>query len=84
MTIPGILSTIGAVAFAVILMSYLLRVIQRLVHVSFTLGTLVAGVRAIALQTMTVPETVTSVNTDLAPVQAATDALAAGYGGGRR
>jgi hypothetical protein len=30
---------------------------------------------------MTVPETVQSVNTDLAPVQAATDSLAGGFGG---
>lgn len=83
MTIAGIIALIAILAFGLILLSYLLKVIQRLVHVSFTLGTLVAGVRAIALQTMTVPETVSSVNSDLAPVQAATDALAAGFGGRR-
>lgn len=84
MTIAGILSLILSVAFAVILITYLYKVVKRLVHVSFTLGTLVAGVRAIALQTMTVPETISSVNTDLAPVQAATDSLAASVGGVRR
>ncbi len=81
MTIAGVISLIAILAFGLILLSYLLKVIQRLVHLSFTLGTLVAGVRAIALQTMTVPETVQSVNSDLAPVQAATDGLAAGFGG---
>jgi hypothetical protein len=81
MTIAGIIALLASVAFALILISYLYRVVQRLVHVSFTLGTILAGVRAIALQTLTVPETISSVNTDLAPVQAATDGLAAGFGG---
>lgn len=81
MTIAGIIVLLAAVAFALILISYLYRVVQRLVHVSFTLGTILAGVRAIALQTLTVPETISSVNTDLAPVQAATDSLAGGFGG---
>jgi hypothetical protein len=81
MTVAGVIATLLAFAFALILASYLYKVVKRLVHISFTLGTLVAGVRAIALQTMTVPETVASVNTDLAPVQAATDSLAGGFGG---
>ena len=81
MTIAGIIALLASVAFALILILYLYRVVQRLVHVSFTLGTILAGVRAIALQTLTVPETISSVNTDLAPVQAATDSLAGGFGG---
>lgn len=80
MTLAGIIALLLILAFALILASYLYRVVKRLVHISFTLGTLVAGVRAIALQTLTVPETVESVNKDLAPVQAATDALAGGFG----
>ena len=84
MTIAGIIALLLTLAFALILASYLYRVVKRLVHISFTLGTLVAGVRAIALQTMTVPETIASVNTDLAPVQAATDGLVATIGGPRR
>jgi uncharacterized membrane protein len=81
MTIAGILALLLSLAFAFILISYLYRVVKRLVHISFTLGTILAGVRAIALQTTTVPATIQSVNTDLAPVQAATDALAGGFGG---
>jgi hypothetical protein len=81
MTIAGIIALLASLAFAFILISYLYRVVKRLVHVSFTLGTILAGVRAIALQTLTVPETISSVNTDLAPVQAATDSLAGGFGG---
>ncbi len=81
MTLAGILALLLSLAFAFILISYLYRVVKRLVHISFTLGTLVAGVRAIALQTMTVPETIQSVNTDLAPVQSATDNLAGQFGG---
>ncbi len=47
----------------------LLRVIFHLKHVSFTLGTVIAGVRAIAHQTRTVPEVLPSVNANLAPVR---------------
>lgn len=47
----------------------LLRVILHLWHISFTLGSVVVGVRAIAHQTRTVPEGVASVNATLAPVR---------------
>lgn len=84
MPLSGIVALIAIALFVVILWVYLFRVITILVHVSFTLGTIIAGVRAIASQVETVPETVASVNNDLVPVQAATDALAARVGGGRR
>jgi hypothetical protein len=48
----------------------LLRVIIHLLHVSFTLGSVIVGVRAIAHQTRTVPEALTSVNANLEPVRA--------------
>ncbi len=51
----------------------LLRVIIMLKHVSFTLGTVVVGVRAIAHQTRAVPPAVESVNANLAPVRAAAE-----------
>ncbi|HEX2054334.1 MAG TPA: hypothetical protein VHJ78_11540, partial [Actinomycetota bacterium] len=64
MTLGGIVALILIFIFVGILVSYLLRVISQLVHVSFTLGTIIAGVRAIASQIETVPETVASVNND--------------------
>ncbi|GAA1277708.1 hypothetical protein GCM10009609_46120 [Pseudonocardia aurantiaca] len=48
----------------------LLRVILHLRHVHSTLGSVVAGVRAIAHSTRTVPQVVPSVNANLAPVRA--------------
>jgi len=81
MSLAGIIALILILAFVFILCSYLLRVITILVHVSFTLGTIIAGVRAIASQIETVPETVESVNNDLVPVQQATDGLSSRTGG---
>lgn len=81
MSLGGIIALILILAFVFILCSYLLRVITILVHVSFTLGTIIAGVRAIASQIETVPETVESVNRDLVPVQQATDSLSSRTGG---
>lgn len=80
----GVVSLLLIAVFVVLLWVYLFRIITILVHVSFTLGTIIAGVRAISSQVETVPETVQSVNQDLTPVQAASDALAARTGGGRR
>lgn len=47
----------------------LLRVIFHLRHVSFTLGTVIMVVRAIAYQSRTVPEVLPRVNENLAPVR---------------
>ncbi|MBV9013876.1 MAG: hypothetical protein JO272_17865 [Pseudonocardiales bacterium] len=48
----------------------LLKVIFQLKHVAWTLGAVIVGVNAIAYQTRTVPEALTSVNANLAPVRA--------------
>jgi hypothetical protein len=53
----------------------LLRVILHLRHVHFTLGSVLVGVRAVAHQTRTVPEVVSSVNANLAPVRAWTETV---------
>lgn len=59
---------IAAVIIAVIAIA-LLRVIINLRHVAFTLGSVIVGVRAIAMQTSTVPEVIPSVNANLKPVR---------------
>jgi len=51
----------------------LLRVIMDLKHVTWTLGAVIVGVRAIAYQTRTVPEVIPNVNRNLAPVRAMAD-----------
>lgn len=71
---------IAVVVFS--LTSYLYRIIKQLNHVTFTLGTVIAGVAAIANQTITVPPVVSNVNNNLAPVRAKADALAGRGGGG--
>ncbi len=76
-TLLGVALVVAALAF------YLLRVIAALQHVSFTLGTIVAGVRAIVNQTLSVPPVVANVNRNLEPVHAAVDDLGARFGGGR-
>lgn len=59
---------LSALAIAVVAIA-LLRVILHLRVVSFTLGAVVVGVRAIAHQTRTVPDAITSVNANLKPVR---------------
>lgn len=53
----------------------LLRVIIALRHVSWTLGAVIVGVRAIAYQTRTVPQVIPSVNSNLAPVRSRAESV---------
>lgn len=53
----------------------LFRVILHLKHVSWTLGAVIVGVRAIAYQTRTVPEVIPSVNANLAPVRSEAESI---------
>jgi hypothetical protein len=83
----GIIGWLDLALIAVVvitLATYLFRIIRQLQHVTFTLGTIIAGVAAIANQTQTVPPVVSNVNTNLAPVRAKADALAGRAGGSRR
>jgi len=84
MSIFGWLDLVLIAVVVISLTSYLYRIIAQLNHVTFTLGTIIAGVAAIANQTSTVPPTVSNVNTNLAPVRAKADALAGRSGGGGR
>lgn len=59
---------IAAIIIAVTAVA-LIRVIIHLTHVSYTLATIIVGVRAIAYQTRTVPDALSSVNANLKPVR---------------
>ena len=62
--------TLLAVALIVAYLAVnLLRVILDLKHVTWTLGAIIVGVRAIAYQTRNVSEVIPSVNANLAPVR---------------
>jgi uncharacterized protein YoxC len=62
--------TLLAIALIVAIVGIsLLKVIFQLKHVAWTLGAVIVGVNAIAYQTRTVPEVLTSVNANLAPVR---------------
>lgn len=84
MSIFGWLDLILIAVVVITLTTSLLKIINQLKHVTFTLGTVIAGVAAIANQTITVPPTVSNVNNNLAPVRAKADALAGKAGGGGR
>ncbi|HEU5002958.1 MAG TPA: hypothetical protein VFW71_09295 [Actinomycetota bacterium] len=84
MSIFGWVDLVLIAVVVITLVSSLAKIISQLQHVTFTLGTIIAGVAAIANQTSTVPPTVSNVNTNLAPVRAKADALAGRSGGGGR
>jgi len=84
MSIFGWLDLVLIAVVVITLTTYLLRIINQLNHVTFTLGTIIAGVAAIANQTQTVPPVVSNVNNNLTPVRAKADALAGRAGGSRR
>lgn len=65
-TLIGVALTVVALAVALIGVALMLR------HVSFTLGTIIAGLRAIAHQAQPLDEVLTDINRDL---QASRDAL---------
>lgn len=82
MNIFGWLDLILIAVVVITLTTSLLKIINQLKAVTFTLGTIIAGVAAIANQTISVPPTVSNVNNNLAPVRAKADALAGRGGGG--
>ncbi len=68
-TLVAIGLTVAALAF------YLLHVLFLLRATSFTLGTIVAGLRAIAYQTRPVGDVVSAINADLGEVKEALEAI---------
>lgn len=84
MNIFGWIDLVLIAVVVITLTTALAKIISQLQHVTFTLGTVIAGVAAIANQTITVPPTVGNVNNNLAPVRAKADALAGRSGGGSR
>lgn len=77
MPAAGYVTLIGIGATVVVLAGYLLAITMILVHVNFTLGTVIAGVRAIANQTQPLGMVIGEINNDLAGVQGAIDGLVA-------
>lgn len=71
----AVVTLIGVAATVVVLAAYLLTVVWILYRVSFTLGTVVAGLRAIANQTEPLKPVIDEINEDLAGVQAALEGL---------
>lgn len=68
-TLVAIGLTVAALAF------YLLHVLLLLRSTSFTLGTIIAGLRAIAHQTRPVGDIVAGINDDLGEVQSALESI---------
>lgn len=70
-TLLGVALTVGALAF------YLIRVALVLKHVNFTLGTVIAGVRAIEMATRPITPVLGSIHGDLTATQKALEDLLA-------
>ncbi len=70
-TLLGVFLAVGALAF------YLIRIALALKEVNFTLGTVIAGVRAIEMATRPITPVLTSIATDLLATQKALEDLLA-------
>lgn len=75
MPIAGIVTLIAITLTVLALAGYLLHVIWLLHRTSFALGTIVAGLRAIAYQTRPIGPVVRDINADLAEVQSALEGI---------
>lgn len=86
MPLPGIVFLVGVFLTVAVLAAYLIRVALILVHVNFTLGTIIAGVRAIATQVEPLGPVINEINADLAGLAKSLEDLVARAGratGGR-
>ncbi len=75
MPAAGIVTLVAIALVVVALAGYLLHVIWLLHRTSFALGTIVAGLRAIAYQTRPIGPVVRAVNADLGAVQEALEGI---------
>lgn len=71
MPLAGIVTLVAVALTVAALALYLIHVIVLLRATSFTLGTIIAGLRAIAYQTAPLGPVLTEINEDLAETQAA-------------
>lgn len=71
----GIVTLIGAVLTVGALVIYLTAVALMLKHVNFTLGTIIAGVRAIANQAEPLAAVINDIETDLSQTRGALEGL---------
>lgn len=77
MPAAGVATLILVLATVAVLAAYLIRVALVLKHVNFTLGTVIAGVRAIELATRPITPILGSIAGDLAATQKALEDLLA-------
>lgn len=77
----GVITLILVLATVAVLAASLIRVALLLKHVNFTLGTVIAGVRAIELATRPVNPVLGDIAADLAATQQALDSLLASKSG---
>lgn len=75
MPLAAVVTLIATALTVVVLAVYLIRVALILKHVNFTLGTVIAGVRAIANQTEPLGQVVNDINQELDGLRAALEAL---------
>lgn len=78
MPTAAVVTLIGVALTVVVLALYLIRIAFILKHVNFTLGTIIAGLRAIANQTEPLAPVVGEIVRDLTDVQGALEGLVKG------
>lgn len=77
MSAAGIVFLIGVFLTVAALAAYLIRISSILVHVNFTLGTIIAGVRAIASQVEPLGPVIGEINRDLSDVRGSLEGVVA-------
>lgn len=75
MPAAGIVTLVAVALLVAALALYLVHVLLLLRSTSFTLGTIIAGLRAIAFQTRPVGEVVAAINDDLGEVKDALESI---------
>lgn len=75
MPLAGVVTLIGVALTVLVLAAYLIKIAVILHKVNFTLGTIIAGLRAIAVQTEPLGSVMNEINSDLANVQGALEGL---------
>lgn len=81
MPAAGVITLILVLVTVAVLAASLIRVALLLKHVNFTLGTVIAGVRAIELATRPINPVLGDIANDLGATQEALDSLLAGKSG---
>lgn len=84
MGLATIVTLVGVGAIVLVLAAYLINIVLILQHVSFTVGTVIIGIRAIAAATEPLAPVIRDIRNDVASIDEDLEALATGGKGRER